>query len=78
MENLLHACAVWNGSKPQGRVPCVEWPGNVQLSGDVGGTFGEELENIARWLPQQRADGMSAFYLREWERILDSGLDRIL
>ena len=35
-------------------------------------------ENIARWLPQQRADGMSAFYLREWERILDSGLDRIL
>ena len=35
-------------------------------------------ENIARWLPQQRVDGMSAFYLREWERILDSGLDRIL
>jgi excisionase family DNA binding protein len=35
-------------------------------------------ENIARWLPQQRADGMSASYLREWEDILDSGLDRIL
>lgn len=35
-------------------------------------------ENIARWLPRQRADGMSAFYLREWEHILDSGLDRIL
>jgi excisionase family DNA binding protein len=35
-------------------------------------------ENIARWLPQQRPDGMSASYLREWECILDSGLDRIL
>lgn len=35
-------------------------------------------ENIARWLPQQREDGMSASYLREWEDILDSGLERIL
>ena len=166
------------GAKPQGRVPCVEWPGNVQFS---GGRWGERLEeerslfvtvafivfngmektmlttgetaeilgvsrqhvvnlsnrgeiastkvgahrriplseverlqgrnaltperekslrlhqaligdllenpdeviskarkNIARWLPQQRPDGMSASYLRDWERIFDSGLDRIL
>jgi excisionase family DNA binding protein len=35
-------------------------------------------ENIARWLPQQRPDGMSARYLREWQHILDSGLDGIL
>jgi excisionase family DNA binding protein len=40
--------------------------------------IGKARENIARWLPQQRPDGMSASYLREWENILDSGLDRIL
>lgn len=34
--------------------------------------------NIARWLPQQRSDGMTAQYLREWQEILDSGLDRIV
>ena len=34
--------------------------------------------NIARWLPQQRSDGMTAQYLREWEKILDAGLDRIV
>lgn len=39
---------------------------------------GKARENIARWLPSQRPDGMSASYLREWGRILDSGLDRIL
>lgn len=35
-------------------------------------------ENMARWLPQQRSDGMTAHYLREWEQILDAGLDRII
>ena len=34
--------------------------------------------NIARWLPQQRSDGMTAQYLREWEKILGAGLDRIV
>lgn len=179
MENPLHACALWNGATPQGRVAWVERPGNVQLSGERWGnvrgnvplalvsvvfiaftgdmvktmlTTGEAAEilgvsrqhivnlsdrgeidstkvgahrriplseverlrggngltperekslrlhqaligdllenpdaviikareNIALWLPQQRADGMSASYLREWDRILGSGLDRIL
>lgn len=34
--------------------------------------------NIAKWLPQQRADGMTASYLHQWEQILDAGLDRII
>ncbi|GAA3518483.1 helix-turn-helix domain-containing protein [Aeromicrobium panaciterrae] len=45
---------------------------------DPDAVIGKARENIARWLPQQRSDGMSASYLREWERILDSGIDRIL
>lgn len=28
--------------------------------------------NIAAWLPKHRPDGMSARYLRQWQRILDS------
>lgn len=35
-------------------------------------------KNIARWLQQQRSDGMIAEYLPEWQMILDSGLDRIV
>ena len=40
--------------------------------------IGKARENITRWLPQQRPDGMSASYLREWEHILDSGIDQVL
>ncbi|WP_332642188.1 helix-turn-helix domain-containing protein [Aeromicrobium sp.] len=45
---------------------------------DPDAVIGKARENIARWLPQQRPDGMSAIYLREWERILDSGIDQII
>jgi len=40
--------------------------------------IGKARGNIARWLPQQRSDGMTAQYLREWEKILNSGLNRIV
>lgn len=33
--------------------------------------------NIHRWLPQHREDGMTAAYLRDWERLLDSGVDAV-
>lgn len=45
---------------------------------DPDAVIGKARENIVRWLPQPRAGGMSISYLREWERILDSGVDRIL
>lgn len=45
---------------------------------DPDAVIGKAKANIARWLPQQRGDGMTAQYLREWETILDAGLDRIV
>lgn len=40
--------------------------------------IGKGRDNIARWLPQQRPDGMTASYLHRWEEILNGGLDRIV
>lgn len=48
------------------------------LYADPEAVIGKARENIARWLPEQRSDGMTAQYLREWETILDSGIDRIV
>jgi len=45
---------------------------------DPDGVVAKARDNIRRWLPQQRADGMTATYLRKWEEILDAGLDPIL
>ena len=45
---------------------------------DPDAVIDKARSNIARWLPQQRADGMTAKYLHEWEKILDAGLDRIV
>lgn len=45
---------------------------------DPDAVIDKARENIKRWLPQQRPDGMSTSYLREWERILDSGIGQIL
>jgi len=45
---------------------------------DPQGVIAKARDNIDRWLPQRRADGMTASYLHQWERILDAGVDRII
>lgn len=34
-------------------------------------------ENIARWKPQQRVDGMATRYFQQWEEVIDSGVDAV-
>lgn len=34
-------------------------------------------QNIARWKPRHRADGMAMHYLQRWEEIIDSGVDAV-
>lgn len=34
-------------------------------------------ENIARWTPVHRGDGMAHSYLARWEEIIDSGVDAV-
>ncbi len=48
------------------------------LLADPDLVIGKARDNIARWLPEQRADGMTASYLHQWERILDGSLERII
>lgn len=40
--------------------------------------IGKARDNIDRWLPNQRPDGMTASYLHRWEGILNEGVDRII
>lgn len=35
-------------------------------------------ENIRRWLPRHRADGMAASYLTQWQKLLDGGVDDVV
>lgn len=35
-------------------------------------------DNIRCWLPVHRAEGMTAHYLREWEHIIDQGVEAVL
>ena len=35
-------------------------------------------ENVQRWLPENRADGMTARYLAQWQEILDGGVDDVV
>lgn len=48
------------------------------LLADPEGVIAKARDNIDKWLPQQRADGMTALYLHQWEEILDAGVDRII
>lgn len=34
--------------------------------------------NVARWQPEQRADGMAARYLDRWTTLLDGGVDQVV
>lgn len=33
--------------------------------------------NLRRWKPGHRADGMAARYLKQWEQIIDDGVDAV-
>ena len=35
-------------------------------------------ENIQAWLPRHRADGMAARYLRQWQNVLEGGVDDVV
>lgn len=48
------------------------------LLADPDLVIGKARDNIARWLPEQRADGMTVSYLRQWQQILDGGVARII
>lgn len=35
-------------------------------------------QNIQAWLPRHRADGMAVRYLRQWQKVLDGGVDDVV
>ncbi|NRQ49203.1 helix-turn-helix domain-containing protein [Aeromicrobium stalagmiti] len=45
---------------------------------DPEGVISKARSNIERWLPEQRVDGMTAAYLRDWESVLVGGVDQII
>ncbi|ATG53107.1 excisionase [Brachybacterium vulturis] len=45
---------------------------------DPSTVLDQAQQNIERWLPKHRADGMAAGYLRQWKQILDSGVDDVV
>lgn len=48
-----------------------------QLMLDPVGVLQIARENIARWKPQQRPDGMTMRYLDQWERVIAEGVDAV-
>lgn len=45
---------------------------------DPTGVIEQARENIQRWLPRHRCDGMAARYLAQWQEILDGGVDGVV
>lgn len=45
---------------------------------DPTGVMEQARENIRRWLPRHRCDGMAALYLAQWQEILDGGVDGVV
>lgn len=50
----------------------------ADLLADPVGVIAKARSNIERWLPEQRVDGMTAAYLRDWQSVLADGVDRII
>jgi excisionase family DNA binding protein len=48
------------------------------LLADPEGVMEKALGNVERWRSSHRADGMTARYLDEWERVLRSGVDTVV
>lgn len=47
------------------------------LMRDPDRVFAQARSNLERWSASHRSDGMSQSYLREWERLLDQGVDAV-
>lgn len=45
---------------------------------DPTGVLEQARENIRRWLPRHRSDGMAARYLTQWQQVLDGGVDDVV
>ena len=48
-----------------------------KLALDPGRVLAKGRENIARWRPQHREDGVAVRYLNQWEQLIDEGVDAV-
>jgi len=45
---------------------------------DPQGVLRTAQENIVRWKPGHRSDGMSVRYLEQWERVIEDGIEAVV